>query len=60
LTQLFTDESKLKHEEIFKICTQRKGEENNINSEYVQNSDTGIYRLLFLIKNLYVTCTFIF
>ena len=44
-TQLFIDVYKSKHKKLFKLWTQRKGEHNNIKSEYVQNSDIGTYRL---------------
>ena len=38
--QLLSDESKMKHKELFKIWTQRTGEHSNIKSEYFQISDT--------------------
>ena len=34
--------TKLKHKELFKLWTQRKGERSNVKSEYVQNSVIGV------------------
>jgi len=37
-------DTKLKYKELFKFWTQRKGEQGNIKSEYVQNSDIWLLR----------------
>jgi hypothetical protein len=43
LAQLFKDEYKISAQDLFKLWTQRRGEQhNNINSEYVQNSDRDV------------------
>ena len=36
--------TKLKHKEVFKFWTQRKGKQSNIKSEYFQNTDTRVWR----------------
>jgi len=36
--------TKLKHKELFKLWIQKKGEHSNIKNEYIQNSDTWMYR----------------
>jgi 5-methylcytosine-specific restriction endonuclease McrBC GTP-binding regulatory subunit McrB len=49
----------LKNKELFKVWTQKKDKQRNIKSECIQNTVTGIIDMLFLIKNLNITCTFI-
>jgi hypothetical protein len=46
--------TKWKHEGLFKLWTQRKGERSNIKSQDVQNSVIGMYRY-FVVKNLDTT-----
>jgi hypothetical protein len=56
--QFLSDEYKIKHKELFKIWTQRSGEQSNIKSEYFQISDMAVEIFLFLIKILDYTCTY--
>ena len=36
--------TKLRHKELFKLSTQKKGEHSDIKNEYIQNSDMWMYR----------------
>jgi hypothetical protein len=45
----YQTDAKLKHKELFMLCTQRKGGHSNIKSEYFENS--GIWMYIYFVFN---------